>query len=80
MKKRRQLATGALNKMEDILRRHKTVNKNKRLKLYKALVKSVLTYNSCTWGMSTKDGKEMKLSQEATSQSSWREVSDKNEK
>ena len=59
MKRRRQLATGSLNKMNDILRRHKTVNKKKRLKLYKALVRSVLLYNSCTWGMSAKDEAEM---------------------
>ena len=59
MKKRRQLATGSMNKMNDILRRHKKVNVNKRLKLYNALVKSILTYNSCTWGMSSTDEKEM---------------------
>ena len=55
MKKRRQLATGAMNKIDQILKRHRMVNRNRRLKLYKAVVRSVLLYNSCTWGMSWKD-------------------------
>ena len=59
MKRRRQLATGALNKMDDILKRRKMVNIKKKLKLYNAQVKSVLLYNCATWGMSTKDTKEM---------------------
>ena len=29
------------------------------MKLYQAIVRSVLLYNSCTWGMSTKDENEM---------------------
>lgn len=45
--------------MDDILKRHKTVNINRRLKLYSALVRSVLMYNSCTWGMSTTDNKNI---------------------
>ena len=59
MKKRRQLATGAMNKMEAILKRHKTVNIKKRQKIYNSLVKSVLLYNCGTWGMSSKDVKTM---------------------
>ena len=45
--------------MDGILKRHKMVKIEKKLKLYNALVKSVLLYNCCTWGMSTKDEKEM---------------------
>ena len=59
MKKRRQLAMGSMNKMEGILKRHKVVNQNKRIKLYHSLVKSVLTYNSCTWGMGVQEEREM---------------------
>ena len=59
MKNRRELAAGAMNQMDEILRRHKMVKISKRLKLYNALVRSVLLYNCCTWGMSTKDEKEM---------------------
>ena len=55
IQRRKQLSQGAMNKMEEILKKHKTVNKNKRLKLYHAIVRSVLMYNSCTWGMSKKD-------------------------
>ena len=59
MKWRRNLATGAMNKMEEILKRHRTVNIKKRLKIYRSLVKSVLLYNCGTWGMSSKDVKVM---------------------
>ena len=31
----------------------------KKLKLYNTLVKSVLTYNSCTWGLTTQDEKNL---------------------
>ena len=48
---RKQLSTGALNKMEEILKRRKVVNIKKRLKLYNAIPRSVLMYNSCTWGL-----------------------------
>ena len=59
MKKRRNLATGSMNKMNEILKRNGTVNKHKKLKLYNSLVRSVLLYNSCTWGMSSEDEKVM---------------------
>ena len=55
IKRRKQLSQGAMNKMDEILKRRKIVNRKKRLKLYSAIVRSVLTYNSCTWGMSEKD-------------------------
>ncbi len=55
IKWRKQLSQGAMNKIDEILKRHKTVNRNKRLKLYNAIARSVLLYNSCTWGMSEKD-------------------------
>ena len=59
MKYRKQLATGSMKKMEEILKRHRVVNRDKRLKLYNAIVRSVLMYNSCTWGMSVTDEKEI---------------------
>lgn len=59
MKNRRDIATGSMNKMEAILKQHRTVSIKKRLQLYSALVKSVLMYNYGTWGMSKKDEKEM---------------------
>ena len=59
MKNRRDLATGSMNKMEAILKTHRTVKIKKRLQLYSALVKSVLMYNCGTWGMSMKDEREM---------------------
>ena len=31
----------------------------KKLKLYNAMVKSVLTYNSCTWGLTINDEKDL---------------------
>ena len=53
--KRKQLSQGAMNKIEEIIKRRRTVNRNRRLKLYKLIVRSVLLYNSCTWGLSEKD-------------------------
>ena len=53
--RRKQLARVKLIQMKKILRRKKVVRISKKLKLYNALVKSVLTYNSCTWGLTKKD-------------------------
>ena len=55
IQRRKQLSQGAHNKMDELLKRHKMVNRNKRLKLYNTIVRSVLLYNSCTWGMSERD-------------------------
>ena len=55
IQKRKQLSTGALNKMDEILKRRKVVNIKKRVKLYNSIPRSILLYNSCTWGMSDKD-------------------------
>ena len=59
IKRRKQLAAGSMNKMDEILKRRRVVRKEKKIKLYNSLVRSVLLYNSCTWGMSTKDEKEI---------------------
>ena len=59
IQRRKQLATGSIKKMEEILKRKKVVNKSKKLKLYNALVKSVLTYNACTWGLTQNDEKDI---------------------
>ena len=59
IQRRKNLSTGAMNKMDQILRRHRTVNVRKRLKLYNPIVRSVLMYNSCTWGMSGTDEKNI---------------------
>ena len=44
IERRKQLARVKMIQMKKILKR-------KKLKLYNALVRSVLTYNSCTWGL-----------------------------
>ena len=41
--------------MKKILKRKNVVRTSKKLRLYNALVKSVLTYNSCTWGLTKQD-------------------------
>ena len=57
--KRKQLATGKLVQMEKILKRRNVVRTEKKMRLYNSLVKSVLTYNSCTWGLTKDDEKNL---------------------
>ena len=53
--RRKQLARVKLIQMKKILKRKKVVRLKKKMKLYNALVRSVLTYNSCTWGLTKQD-------------------------
>ena len=59
IKNRKQLASGALSKMNKIWKNKKYVTLKKRLKLYDSLVKSILLYNSSTWGLTTQDEKRL---------------------
>ena len=53
--RRKQLANSSMRKINEILRRKRVVNLSKKLQLYNAMVKSILTYNSCTWGLTKGD-------------------------
>ena len=55
IERRKQLARVKMIQMKKILKRKKVVRLEKKLKLYNALVRSVLTYNSCTWGLTKQD-------------------------
>ena len=59
IERRKQLATGKMVQMKKILKRKNVVRTEKKMKLYNALVKSVLTYNSCTWGLTKGDEKNL---------------------
>ena len=59
VQRRKQISTGSMRKIEDIIRRKKTTKTKKKMKLYNSLVKSVLMYNSCTWGLTKNDEKEL---------------------
>ena len=58
IQRRKNLSTGKLVQMKKILQNKKVVDLGK-MKLYNTLVKSVLTYNSCTWGMTKDDEKNL---------------------
>ena len=45
--------------IKKILKSKKITKIPKKMKLYNALVKSVLTYNSCTWGLKKSDEKNL---------------------
>ena len=59
IKRRKNLSTGKLVKMKKVLKSKKVANIKKKIKLYNAMVKSVLTYNSCTWGLTKTDEKNL---------------------
>ena len=50
MDRRKTLAAAAMSKMEKIWIRKDKIGLKKRIKLYRTLVKSILTYNCGTWG------------------------------
>ena len=56
---RKQLAIVAMKDMNKIWLRRKKVSEQRRLKLYKSIVKPVLTYNSSTWGLRKSDEKAL---------------------
>ncbi|GFS15240.1 hypothetical protein ElyMa_006766300 [Elysia marginata] len=49
IERRKQLSSAALVKLKNVWLKGDKITKNTKLKLYKALVKSVLTYNCGTW-------------------------------
>ena len=53
--RRKQLSYAALNKIKQMWSGRKKVNIHRRIKVYNTLVKSVLIYNSCTWGITNKE-------------------------
>ena len=57
--RRKQLARVKMVEMKKILKRKNVVRQEKKLKLYNALVKSVLTYNSGTWGLTKEDERNL---------------------
>ena len=52
---RKQLAIAGMNEMNKIWIRKDRISESRRLGLYGTLVKSILTYNCGTWGMTKKD-------------------------
>ena len=59
IKRRKNLATGKLAQMKKVLKSRKISKVKKKMKLYNAMVKSVLTYNACTWGLTKSDEKNL---------------------
>ena len=57
--RRKQLATAALNKMNNIWIRKDKIKQGLRLKLYKAIIKPILLYNSGTWNPTKKEEEQL---------------------
>ncbi|GFR84549.1 hypothetical protein ElyMa_002419900 [Elysia marginata] len=55
IERRKQLSSAALVKLKNVWLKGDKITKNTKLKLYKALVKSVLTYNCGTWALTQLD-------------------------
>ncbi|GFS17889.1 hypothetical protein ElyMa_004994000 [Elysia marginata] len=51
IERRKQISSAALVKLKNVWLKGDKITKNTKLKLYKALVKSVLTYNLGTWAL-----------------------------
>ena len=51
VERRKQLSNAALYKLKNIWIGKDKINHNIKIKLYKALVKSILTYNCGTWAL-----------------------------
>ena len=49
--RRKQLSCAAFNKIKSMWLSKKHINIKRRLEIYNSLVKSVLLYNGCTWGL-----------------------------
>jgi exonuclease III len=56
---RKNLASAALGKLQNLWRRTSKIRLEKRILLYNTLVKTILLYNSETWGMSKTQGKKL---------------------
>ena len=59
IERRKQLSRVKMVQMKKILKRKRVVRLEKKMKLYNALTKSVLTYNSCTWGLAKDDERNL---------------------
>ena len=57
--RRKQLSCAAMNKIKSMWLGKKTVGIKRRIKIYNSLVKSVLLYNSCTWGLTKGENKRL---------------------
>ena len=57
--RRKQLASIAMNKSKKIWKRKNLVSQERRIKLYNSIVKSILLYNSGTWGLTKNDEKKL---------------------
>ena len=55
VERRKQLSNAALYKLKNIWIGKDKINHNIKIKLYKALVKSILTYNCGTWALAQTD-------------------------
>ena len=59
VQRRKQLSTAALAKLQNVWVRGDKLKKKTKLKLYRALVKSVLTYNCSTWALTQAEEKKL---------------------
>ena len=59
VQRRKPLSTAALAKLQNVWVRGDKLKKKTKLKLYRALVKSVLTYNCSTWALTQAEEKKL---------------------
>ena len=59
VQRRKQLSTAVLAKLQNVWVRGDKLKKKTKLKLYRALVKSVLTYNCSTWALTQAEEKKL---------------------
>ena len=57
--RRKQLTSAAFNKIKSMWLSKKSINVKQKLKIYNALVKSVLLYNACTWGITKAESEKL---------------------
>ena len=59
LKRRKQLAANAMNKLKALWRRPDKISEKRRIRLYNAYVKPILTYNMSTWALNQKEVAEL---------------------
>ena len=59
IRRRKQLSRIAINNLNKLRKKKKHTTLEKILKLYNSLVKSILLYNSSTWGLTKQDEKKL---------------------
>ena len=59
--RRKQLSSAAFNKIKSMWLSKKSINIKQKLKIYNALVKSVLLYNACTWGITKAESEKLRF-------------------